>query len=109
MIEFYKLLTGKCSTNDGLLKINRNSSRPTRGLQLKLSDQKWIETILSRGPTMQVYSRKYDIYNSKSCRYKEIYIIVVNIKSHRKLLAHFRMGMSRPAYPLISSPINVDF
>ena len=51
------------------------------------SDQKSIETIQS--------SRRYDIYKSfKSFRYKEIYISVVNIKTHRKLLARFRMGMS---------------
>ena len=51
------------------------------------SDQKWIETIQS--------SRRYDIYESfKYFRYKEIYISVVNIRSHQKLLARFRMGMS---------------
>ena len=51
------------------------------------SDRKWIETIQS--------SRRYDIYKSfKPFRYKEIYISVVNIRSHRKLLARFRMGMS---------------
>ena len=38
--------------------------------------------------------RRYDIYKSfKSFRYKEIYISAVNIKSHQKLLACFRMGM----------------
>ena len=51
------------------------------------SEQKWIETIQS--------SRRYDIYKSfKPFRYKEIYISVVNMKSHRKLLARFRMEMS---------------
>ena len=93
MIEVYKLLTGKCSTNDGLLKINRNSS--TRGLHLKLSDQKWIETMLSR-PTMQVVENIISTTLNRVVIKKYIYIIVVNIKIHRKLLAHFRMGMSRP-------------
>ena len=47
------------------------------------SNQNWIKTIQS--------SRKYDVYKSfKPFRYKEIYISVVNIKSHRKLLARFR-------------------
>ena len=49
------------------------------------SDKKCIETIQSR----------YDIYKSFNFfRYKEMYISVVNIRSHRKLLARFRMGMS---------------
>ena len=51
------------------------------------SNQKWIETIQS--------SRRFDVYKSfKPFRYKEIYISVVNIKSHRIFLASFRMGMS---------------
>ena len=54
---------------------------------IDFSDQKWIETIQS--------SRRYDIYRSfKPFRHKEIYISVVNIKSHRKLLARFRMEVS---------------
>ena len=39
MIEVYKLLTGKYSTNEGLLKINRNSR--TRGHHLKLEKQRF--------------------------------------------------------------------
>ena len=39
MIKVYKLLTGKYSTNEGLLKINRNSS--TRGHHLKLEKQRF--------------------------------------------------------------------
>ena len=51
------------------------------------SNQKWIETIQSSG--------RYDVYKSfKPFRYKKIYISVLIIKSHQKLLARFRMGMS---------------
>ena len=39
MIEVYKLLTRKYSTNEELLKINRNSS--TRGHHLKLEKQQF--------------------------------------------------------------------
>ena len=39
MIEVYKLLTGKYSTNEGLLKINRHSS--TMGHHLKLEKQRF--------------------------------------------------------------------
>ena len=39
MIDVYKLLTGKYSTNEGLLTINRNSS--TRGHHLKLQKQRF--------------------------------------------------------------------
>ena len=39
MIEVYILLTGKYSTNEGLLKISRNSS--TRGYHLKLEKQRF--------------------------------------------------------------------
>ena len=39
IIEVYKLLTGKYSTNEGLLKINKNSS--TRGHHLKLEKQRF--------------------------------------------------------------------
>ena len=39
MIEVYKLLMGKYSTNEGLLKTNRNSS--TRGHHLKLEKQRF--------------------------------------------------------------------
>ena len=41
MIEVYKLLMGKYSTNEGLLKINRNSRPSTRGHHLKLEKQRF--------------------------------------------------------------------
>ena len=41
MIAVYKLLTGKYSTNEGLLKINRNSRPTTRGHHLKLETQRF--------------------------------------------------------------------
>ena len=53
---------------------------------MEASDLRWLEIVQTR--------ERYHIYgNFKPCRYKELYLNVINFTIYRKCLSRFRMGI----------------
>ena len=92
MIEVYKLLTGKYSTNEGLLKINRNSS--TRRHYLKQVKQQF---------RLQIRKHSFPIRFVNPCNLLPKHVVLaptLNTFKNRldRYWGHFQYNLEKPPH-----------